>query len=531
MNIQLMDCTLRDGGYVNNWNFGSDTITKVIRSLDKSNIEYIECGYLSEKKAADPDSSVFSTIEEAEKHTSASAGNGYALMLNCGEYDPDHLPEYKNGAIDILRLAFHKRQLEDAKTLCVKLKEKGYKVFFQPMVTMTYSDAELLELINWANSNMPEALYIVDSFGTMCQNDILRMYYLIDNNLDPKIKVGFHSHNNLQLSFSNAQALISVNSKRPIIIDASVFGMGRGAGNLCTELITRYINENIENKYDILPVLEIMDEYIMPVYLQHPWGYSAPYYIAAINNCHPNYATFLINKQTLCIRDINNIIKNIPDEYKHTYDTQMINALYMDHLSHSVNDSAVVDRITEMCKGRNVLLLAPGKSLSTYSREISGYISEYDPMIFSINHIPGYYRYDKIFMSNLKRFKNIEDAVNKIGDKLICTSNIAVDINADVINYSDYLTDNSIIVDNAGVMIINFLKKCGVSSFVLAGYDGFDYAASQNYFDDKMINNVASEQQLEKNSAIIDCFRKLRKTVNIKFITPSLYDQDGDADV
>ena len=141
----------------------------------------------------------------------------------------------------------------------------------------------------------------------MRKKDILRIFYLIDNNLFKDIKIGFHSHNNLQLSFSNAQELITLNSKREIIIDTSIFGMGRGAGNLCTELMLQYINENIENKYYMLPILETIDEFIMPIFKTHSWGYSVPYYIAAINDCHPSYATYLTNMQTLFVKDINNI--------------------------------------------------------------------------------------------------------------------------------------------------------------------------------------------------------------------------------
>ncbi len=112
----------------------------------------------------------------------------------------------------------------------MELQQNGYKVFFQPMVTMRYTDEELLQLIRWTNINKPSAFYIVDSFGTMRKKDILRIFFLVDNNLCEDIRIGFHSHNNLQLSFSNAQELITLNSAREIIIDTSVFGMGRGQG-------------------------------------------------------------------------------------------------------------------------------------------------------------------------------------------------------------------------------------------------------------------------------------------------------------
>lgn len=524
--IQLLDCTLRDGGYVNNWNFGNEIILKIYSKLCQSAVEIIECGFISETKACNPDMSVFNSISQCEKIFSAVNGQKVVAMINCCEFAPENIEEYNGGVLDTIRIAFHKSQIPEAKELCLALKSKGYKVFFQPMNTIGYSDYELLSLIDFANTNMPEAFYLVDSFGTMRKEDLLRMFYLVDNNLNKSIKVGFHSHNNLQLSFSNAQELISLNTKRNIIIDSSVFGMGRGAGNLCTELMTQYINENIEHKYNIIPILETMDEYIMPIYSKHPWGYSAPYYIAAINDCHPNYATYLINRQTLCIKDINNIIKIIPENKKNLFDKELINNLYLEYQSYSVDDSEALNSISHLCSSKKVLILAPGKSLLTYKNEIEEFIKKNDPIVFGINHIPKFHKYDRVFISNLKRFKSLDNAISLIKDKLICTSNISADSNLCALNYSSYLNSNEAIYDNSGLVLINILIKAGVTDFALAGYDGFSYADSKNYFDEGMANNVNAQRQSENNAAIIDYFVKIRRNVNITFITPTIYDNE-----
>lgn len=523
--LYLLDCTLRDGGYVNDWNFGENQIKKISKKISESNVETIECGFLSQTKEISKDKSIYKTIKEAEGYFKDVLNNNLALMINCGEYNPDDLPKYQDGKISIIRIAFHKHQRNEAQNLCVKLKANGFRVFFQPMYTLGYTDLELLDVIKWANENSPEAFYIVDSFGTMRGNDVLRIFYLIDNNLNSKIKIGFHSHNNLQLSFSNAQELVKLHSKRDIIIDTSVFGMGRGAGNLCTELMTRYINENIENKYDLIPILEIMDEYIMPIYSQHPWGYSAPYYIAAINGCHPNYATYLVNRQTLCIKDINKIIKSVPVDKKHLFDKELINKLYLQYQSHSVDDTLAISQISELCKDRKILILAPGKSVLTYRSEIQKYIEQNDPVIFAINHIPKFYRFDRIFISNLKRFKSLDEAVDKIKEKLICSSNITISDGITVVNYSDYLNDDDVIYDNSGLMLINVLKKAGVTNIALAGYDGFNYADSKNYFDEGLANNINAQRQADTNASIIEYFNNIRKTLNIAFVTPTIYDR------
>jgi 4-hydroxy 2-oxovalerate aldolase len=135
----------------------------------------------------------------------------------------------------------------------------------------------------------------------MYPEDVHRIYSIINHNLDSNIKIGFHSHNNLQLSFANAQLFISEGLKREggVIIDSSIYGMGRGAGNLSTELITQYINQTYGHKYDPLPLLNVADVYLSQIYMKTPWGYSIPYYLSAVNNCHPNYSNYLMTKKII----------------------------------------------------------------------------------------------------------------------------------------------------------------------------------------------------------------------------------------
>lgn len=104
-----------------------------------------------------------------------------------------------------------------------------------------------------------------------------------------------------------------------------------------------------------------MDEHILPVYSRKTWGYSAPYYLAAVNGCHPNYASYLMNKQSLCIRDISAIIKRLPADKKHLYNKELITELYLDYQEHNIDDSKAIEEIAALCKGRKILILAPGK--------------------------------------------------------------------------------------------------------------------------------------------------------------------------
>ena len=258
--ISILDCTLRDGGYINSWKFGEKTIKDIVKHLEKAGIDIIECGFI-EDGDYDHDSSVYDNANrisffEKKKDTM------YVAMIALGDIDPDIISLRTPGGIDGIRLTFHKNDIEEEFRQAKLLMDKGYDVFIQPVGTSTYSDKELIDLIERVNDIHPFAFYIVDTLGTMYPSDIQRIFSIIDNNLDDGICVGFHSHNNLQLSFSNAQTFMSISQKRNIIIDSSVFGMGRGAGNLTTELITQYINNTYEQRYSISPLLTIMERYL-----------------------------------------------------------------------------------------------------------------------------------------------------------------------------------------------------------------------------------------------------------------------------
>lgn len=320
--IKLLDCTLRDGGYVNNWEFGESNISEILNCLKRANIDYIETGFLKEC-IYNPDKTFFDNTERLEKFTDKN--QKYTVMINCGEYDTEKIPQNTNSNLKI-RLAFKKHNQEDALNYIQNLQNKGWDVFANPMSTNTYTKEELETLIKKINLINPYGLSIVDTLGNMYENDVLEIFKFIDERLSSQIPLGFHSHNSLQLSFSNTKALIKMGIRRDIIIDCCLFGIGRGAGNLCTELITKYLNDNCSTDYDIKPILKTISEIIQPIYNISPWGYSTPYYIAALHGCHPNYAHFLL-KMGASDETIASIIEKIPQDKKTVFDKDFISSI------------------------------------------------------------------------------------------------------------------------------------------------------------------------------------------------------------
>lgn len=528
-NIKVLDCTLRDGGYVNNWNFGKKNISEIITQLLSSNVDVIECGFLSQVKRTDEDKSIFRNIDEVKSYYNPCIENNaeMVLMINYGEYNIDDLPEYQGGCVKGIRLAFHKKDMIPAIKMCEKIKQKGYITFVQPMVTLTYSDEELDQLVSFTNEFRPEALYIVDSFGTMTRHNLTHMYSLIDRELDNGISIGFHSHNNMQLSFSNAQSLMELDTNRKIYIDSSVYGMGRGAGNLCTELITKYLNDNYSYRYNLLAILEIIDGQLMNIFYKSPWGYSVPFYIASINKCHPNYASYLLDKQTISVRDIHNILIAMDDSKRAFYDKKYIEELYLAYQENNVDDNADREELKELLKGRKILVLAPGKSIKTEYDRIVSYSKRENPIVISVNFITDVIPVDIAFIGNLKRFSNVAQLVaeNNNLKKIIVTSNIKTEKIDKIIkvNYSDYLNEDPIIADNSGIMVLNLLQKLGVTDVALAGFDGFTVNRMENYYSEKLVNSAPTDELILRSNAISNRLQSLKQVMNIDFVTNSMY--------
>ena len=331
--IKVLDCTLRDGGYINDWKFGKEKAKIIIDLLQKANLDFIETGFFTTEQS-DENQTLFDSFDKIKTFLPTNYDkNKFFGMITYGKFPSELVPNVENSPIQGLRVIFKKHQKESALEYCQKIKEKGYRLFINPTYTDQYSDEEFASLLKEIQDIHPYGISIVDSMGVMKEKDVLHLCNIVDNNLKNDIALCFHSHNNLQLSFLNAQYLIQICTNRELIIDSTVFGMGRCAGNLCTELITQYINDNYNGNYNVVKVLKIVDEQIKPVFAKTPWGYSVPYYLAAINHCHSNYAKFLVNKKNVPINVINELLKAVPNNKKAGYDEKLIEQIYLDNFS------------------------------------------------------------------------------------------------------------------------------------------------------------------------------------------------------
>ena len=309
---------------------GNETIRNTIKGLVKAGLDYIECGYYNPSETEDG-KAIFHSIESVgkflyrEKETPV-----FLLMCDCAQVSPEQITPYTGKSVDAIRVVFYKHQIAEAMELCKSVKTNGYKLFIQPMVTIDYSLEEYAALISQLKDLEPYAISIVDSFGYMDKSDFGKYFSLLDHILDKDVVIGFHSHNNMQLAFITAQDALDYKTERKIVIDASLYGMGRGAGNLNTELITNYYNRVFYEKYDMHKIMSIISSEIMPIAKTHTWGYSPYLFLTGLYHCHPNFACFLLENHEVSVEEFEKFVQYIPNEMKTKCRRPYVEQLYVE---------------------------------------------------------------------------------------------------------------------------------------------------------------------------------------------------------
>lgn len=526
--IKVLDVTLRDGGCVNDFNFGQSYMEKILAAQEASGVDVIEMGYIDENKGSTAGRTQYvneQVITECLlKHK--KEGVTYVAMMDYGKYNVDNLQPRSKGSIDGLRVAFHKKNMHDIIPVGRKIMEKGYMLFIQPMITLRYSDAELLEFIEMVNSELPNAsgFYIVDSFGEMRPNDMSRVLNLVDHNLIPTMTLGFHSHNNLQMSYSNACALLQFPTNRSLMLDSSIMGMGKGAGNLNTELLLEHLNLYYGKDYKISPLLEVIDKVINQLHSEYYWGYAPEYYLSSANHCTPSYAGHFYNKHMLPIDQVGELLSMIDEGKKISFDKNYAEELYRTYNENkTVDDTEAVKDLEKAFKGKRVLVIAPGKSVATHRDAIDTYMKE-DVVTIGLN-LTEDIKVDYLLTTRAEVF----DMAVSEGKKVITTSNVSKGTrgNVKILDYKRWIEVGERTHDSSSVICLNLLKAIGVKDIALAGFDGFSININENYADPNLRRPVNEEQVIRRNEYYKNFILALRRSgIKTAFITPSLYEEN-----
>lgn len=523
--IQVLDCTLRDGGYVNNWQFGQATWIRIVQALIDGGIDIIEIGYLNSGKGAEQGTTVFNSIEVPSRMLKdirrRSKDVTFCVMLNSNDQVAADFPICDPEGVTGIRLAFHKEQRDSAVGEAKALTLKGYQVFLQPMVTTAYTAEEIKILIKAFKEINIFAIYIVDSFGIMFREDFARLQQVFAREVPVGTRLGYHAHNNFQLAYSHAMDFVQGLSGRELIVDASLLGMGRGAGNLNTELLVHYLNRFHGGRYQLLPLLECIDSCVETIYRENYWGYSIVYFLSATMNCHPNYASYFINKKTLSVVDIEKILRSIPEEKKRLFSKDYAEELYQLSRAVKIQEPNIP---ADLLKGRKVVLLASGASVRDYMDTVRQRVREEDALLVAVNHIPSGIGPDLLFFSNQKRYDEFADRLDV--KTLIVTNNILLQDRHKGCMAADYAplaAATSHHSDNVAVLFMNLFISQGGQEIAVAGLDGYRMHSDENYSYPEFGRIIEKDELVAQNESIALALRELKKKIHIEFLTPSIF--------
>ncbi len=528
--IGLLDCTLRDGGYLVDKEFGDNVIRGIIDSLVQSKVDVIEIGFFQNEGFGDG-KTVYRNNKDASRYIPVNHGDTeFAVMADYSRFSVQNLDEKRAGNVDIFRACFLKKEWRDAISFMKEVKQKGYKLFVQPVDIMGYSDTELLELIEAVNEIGPYCFSLVDTFGSMYTEDLQRVFELVDHNLVQTSRIGFHSHNNLQMSSALSQAFINMaTGRREVMVDATISGMGRGAGNTPTELIAQYMVTKKNASYNIDAILDCIDTYIDAIRARCTWGYSTSYFVAGAYGAHINNIAYLSAKNGIQYKDIRFILNKIGADARKRYHYDLLEQTYLEHLDLNVDDSDGMEELKKNISGKNVLVIVPGKSVLEKESEIKEISS--DSVTIKVNFTSDNFPEDYLYFSNARRYKYWKSTAGFEDKHKIVASNIAADGKNELIVNAGKLIkcgpwDN---IDNSTVMLLRLLDELAVKKIFIAGFDGYsnEGGALSNYLQKDLEVAVQTENVSKLNTDIsemlADYVRTRKNNCEIKFVTESRF--------
>ncbi len=422
MTFKTLDCTIRDGGHLNGWNFDDSCVRASYYAAVKCGVDYFEVGYRFNK--VKPEWGAFAKCDDG--HLSAlfdtKENCKLTVMIDAGKSDvADFKPcKPENTPVKAVRVATYPYEIEKALSDCKKLKDLGYEVFLNLMVISEFQDEHFKIIEQWPHKEILQSLNFADSFGSFVPDDIV-FYINKLKGLGFK-RIGFHSHNNLQLAFANSLKAIESGA---YMVDASIYGMGRGSGNLPIEIWTAYLSKTGRTKYNPVAYIDVVNRFYLDLKKNTQWGYRLESLIGGIKNVHPYYIDSLFKKDLFTVNEVWTAAELVKKHCSISFNDKELSAVLEDKFvkyddssfKHQINIMPEADAFTQgapefknILKGKKVLVLGSGPSVTQKQKEILDFARRENCLIIATNAVCGGYNPKYHVFAGRKRFlKNAPD--------------------------------------------------------------------------------------------------------------------------
>jgi len=387
--VKILDCTLRDGGYYNLWDFDENVVQAYLKAIANAGIDYVELGLRSFPKNGFVGGFAYS-LDCFLERLNLPEGPIYGVMVDAKTILESNLSikdainalfsDSSDSKINLVRIAAHFHEVEASGEIVKILKEKGYMVGFNLMQSGGKSEELIIEKARIANSwQCLDVLYFADSLGNMDATEVVRIITALKTQWHGEM--GIHTHDNMAKAIENTLVAKDNGVKW---LDVTVTGMGRGAGNAQTEKLLAIFSEMGGYHYSPTPIYDLVIRYFEPLQKKHGWGSSLLYFLGAQNDVHPTYVQKLLSDSHYGADEIVGAIGYLSE----LAGTSLFKGEVLSHaLSFNTSKSAVSgnDEVKGLFDDKEVLILGSGDSVSKYLSEIEAYISEVSPIVIAIN--------------------------------------------------------------------------------------------------------------------------------------------------
>ena len=521
----VLDCTLRDGGYYNDWNFPLDVARKTIASLHSAGVDIIEIGL---KSAADNQcSGLFKYCnEDYLDFLLEFSGARFSFMLNVKEFIVDGKLDHSglekiirsrpDSVFSMCRLAAHYSDIELVGEFFQYFTEKGYEVGINLMGISLLSETKIQHAMLIVEQLGPTVFYVADSFGSMVPEDISRLIHLLKKHYSGDI--GIHTHDNQGLAFANSLRAIDEGVE---YIDATITGMGRGAGNLSTEQILLWLqNKGVSaDQYHSGSILEIINDYFDPLKSEYKWGFNYVYMLSGLNNIHPVYCMDLCDGNKFSMSQISEILQNISTSNRASFDRGVLDASMNQYATSNSGNSNLLPNFNpaeHQTDHASCLIISTGPDVNLYQQAIGNLVNRQKLPIIECNDSSVADQFPErisVFMNRMRMLELVGKKTGLANTIVTGESHFEELPDATVMHY-DYqigefdITDQKLTLPDfeAGQFAIGIALTLGYRKLYLAGFSGYQTVEQNRMMDDFF-------------STIVNRFDDLEITA----ITPSSY--------
>lgn len=392
---KILDCTLRDGGYYNEWDFGFGLADSLFTSLNDTGIDIVEVGYKAPPQPGFAGLYRYCPESQLERLRKLSRVQ-YAFMIDAKEFlGPDlrvdrnlvraHIRPRAESIFSWCRIATHQSTLEGATELVREIRDLGYQVCFNAMGFSLLTEQQISETLRKVAAAGSDVFYFADSFGSLRPEDVLRYLRLIRSEYGGAI--GIHTHDNQGLAFANSEAAIDAGVD---YVDGTVMGMGRGAGNLKLEqlLLSLYFRGN---RQDLNPyaLVDLIETHFEPLHREYRWGWDFSYMLSGLQNIHPTYCQKLKSSHQFTLGQVAGILREIPPAKRSSFNAALLaesTARVLPRQQQGGADRVTPPQFTAPAGVGKVLVVGTGPSVREHAAALRGFIDRHRPLVIECNH-------------------------------------------------------------------------------------------------------------------------------------------------